>query len=229
MIIRILVLACFFGRLDAFVHQKPVSVIPLTSLFYRNEEAGIAVVPTDAVVPTTPFPAEIQRPKVAIQLKKKPTIYPISSLDELHEFLQEDDDRLTAIKFFAPWCKTCQRLGMRYQKLAKQHGDGVDRVARKAVTGEMRCAEVEFGSVTSRFIHDQLQIEALPTLQLYKGTTKLWQGRGSDSIRHLEKEVKRLLALSQSDLEEYVDHEVVDDGILEEAMEDSFFDNAYVD
>lgn len=228
MIIRIFVLASFFGSLDAFVLQRSASVISSTSLFYQNEEAGIAVVPTDTVA-TTPLPAETQRPKIAVQLKKKPTIYPVSSLDELHEFLQEDDDRLTAIKFFAPWCKTCQRLGMRYQRLAMEHGDWVDPVARKAVTGEMRCAEVEFGSVTSRFIHDQLQIEALPTLQLYKGTTKLWQGKGGDSIKHLKKEVKRLLSLSQSGLEEYVNHEVKNDGILEEAIEDSFFDNAYID
>jgi len=227
---RILGLACFLGSLDAFVLRSPAAPISSTALFYQNEQADIAVVQTDtAVVQTTQLPAEKRRRRIVIQIKKKPTIYPICSLDELYEFLQEDDDRLTAIKFFAPWCKTCQRVGMRYQKLAVQRGDGVDRVARKAITGEMRIAEVQFGSVTSRFIHEQLQIEAIPTLQLYKGTTKLWQGRGGESIKHLEKEVKQLLALSQSELEDYVDHEVEDDGILEEAIEDSFFDNAYID
>ena len=110
-----------------------------------------------------------------------------------------------------------------------ERGDGVDRVARKSITGDIRCAEIEFGPGTSRFIHEQLQIKGLPHLQLYKGTTKLWEGSGGKSPQGLDKEVERLLAMSSSDLETYIAEEVEDDGILAEAVEDSFFDNAYFD
>ena len=82
--------------------------------------------------------------------------------------------------------------------------------------------------VTSYFIHEQLQVKALPTLQLYKGTKKLWQASGVQSIKELSKKVDRLLALSADEFQTFVD-EAEDDGVLEEAIEESFFDNAYVE
>jgi hypothetical protein len=135
---------------------------------------------------------------------------------EIHEY-----------RIHAAWCKSCQRVGLKFKKLAVDYGDYVQD--GKALEGNIRCAHIEFAvGVTSHFIHEQLQVKSLPTLQLYKGTQKLWQASGHQAIKVMEAEVKRLLSMSPQDLQEYVD-DLEDDGVLEEAMEESFFDNAYVD
>ena len=71
-------------------------------------------------------------------------------------------------------------------------------------------------------------MKKLPTLQLYKGTKKLWQASGVKSIKDLTAELTHLLSLSSTDLQEYA-NDFEDDGILEDAIEESFFDNAYVE
>ena len=121
-------------------------------------------------------------------------------------------------------------------------GDGV--VARQAVEGSIRCAAIEYGSLTAQLMTEQLQVTRIPTLQLYKGTTKLWQSpklqeknshealgypankitRNNVKAGDLKREVKRLLAMSEDELNAYVAG-FDDDGILEDAMEDAFFDN----
>lgn len=131
------------------------------------------------------------------------------------------------VRIHAPWCKACQRVGLQFRKLAARHGDFVRN--GKSEQGEIRCADIEFSvGLTSHFIHEQLQVKALPSLQLYKGTKKLWQASGLKSSKLMAAEVKQLLSLPPTVLAEYATA-VDDDGILEEAMEDSFFDNAYVD
>jgi len=109
---------------------------------------------------------------------KEPTILKINSLDELQYFLQEDEDRLAVVKFYAPYCKTCQRLGNHFGRLAREWGDGI--VNRSFVKGRIRCAEVEFKTVeTSRWVTEELHVPAVPTLQLYSGLSKIWQGVGA--------------------------------------------------
>ena len=135
-------------------------------------------------------------------------------------------------RFYAPWCKYCRRVGLHYQGLAAELGDGV--VARRAVTGSIRCAAIEYSSLTAKLITEQLQVQGVPTLQLYKGTTKVWQSKSTNDghpnktnkikAGDLKREVQRLLAMSGDELDSYVAN-LEDDGILEEPMEDSYFDN----
>ena len=60
-----------------------------SALYYVDDHTDTAVTERPATTTTAPTTAPI--------VHKKPTIYPISSLQELYDFLQEDD-RLTAIK-----------------------------------------------------------------------------------------------------------------------------------
>ncbi|KAL3936041.1 MAG: hypothetical protein SGBAC_008554 [Bacillariaceae sp.] len=174
-----------------------------SQLFYTND--GVATAPSRA-------------PQTIIK-GKKPSIVKLNSLDELKYFLQEDD-RMAAIKFHAPWCKTCQRLGLQYQKLATELGDGI--ASRKMVEGQVRFAEVAYSPQTNHFIQDQLQVDAVPTLQLYHGFNKLWQRSGTKDARDLRDTVLNLESKTPEEL--LILGEEKDDGILQEAIEDTMFD-----
>ena len=89
-----------------------------------------------------------------------------------------------------------------------------------------------------------MQIQAVPTLQLYKGMHKVWEsskagekcdhdhpptlvGGGKGVIKNtmpLKREIKSWLALSSQEQAARLE-DCQEDGILEEAIEDSFFDD----
>eukprot|EP00428_Durinskia_dybowskii_P061984 CAMPEP_0170379630 /NCGR_PEP_ID=MMETSP0117_2-20130122/13442_1 /TAXON_ID=400756 /ORGANISM="Durinskia baltica, Strain CSIRO CS-38" /LENGTH=198 /DNA_ID=CAMNT_0010635075 /DNA_START=203 /DNA_END=795 /DNA_ORIENTATION=- len=119
----------------------------------------------------------------------KPKIREIKSMAEFQYFLEEDN-RPVAVKFYAPWCKTCKRLGLHFDRLALERGDIVRN--RQKTTGEIRFAAIEYGSETARFITEKLQIRGVPTLQLYSGTYKLWEEHGSTSVKGLKQQLDEL-------------------------------------
>lgn len=126
-----------------------------------------------------------------------------------------------ASRFYAPWCKTCQRLGLQFQRLAMELGDGI--ASRQKVNGPVRFAEIAYSPETNHFIQDQLQVEAVPTLQLYHGLNKLWQRSGTKDTKDLREQVYSLEQKSREDLVQYA--ELKDDGILQHAIDDSFYDS----
>lgn len=56
-------------------------------------------------------------------------VYEINSPQELKDFLEEDD-RICVIKFHATWCKSCQKMGLKYQTFADKHGDWIQGQGR---------------------------------------------------------------------------------------------------
>jgi hypothetical protein len=124
--------------------------------------------------------------------------------------------------------------------LAAERGDGV--VARKQVRGQIKCAEIEYSDITAPLL-DALQIKAVPTIQLYHGTTLLSSITGKSlRVQEMSREISRLLHLSPLELTHYVtsltttnnssNSNSEDDDhhhrlLLEQAMEDSFFDNDF--
>eukprot|EP00980_Cylindrotheca_fusiformis_P009995 scaffold2212_cov143-Cylindrotheca_fusiformis.AAC.13 len=150
---------------------------------------------------------------------KKPTIATLTSLDDLKMFLEEDN-RMAAIKFYAPWCKTCQRLGLQFQRLATELGDGI--AARQKVKGAVRFAEISYSPETNYFIQEQLQVDAVPTLQLYHGLHKVWQRSGTKDTKDLREQVYSLKQKDGQELVQYAEQQ--DDGILQHAIEDSLYE-----
>jgi thiol-disulfide isomerase/thioredoxin len=131
---------------------------------------------------------------------------------------------LPLYRYYAPWCKKCQHVGLHFRKLAAERGDGV--IARKQVMGEIKCAEIEYSDVTAPLL-DALQIKAVPTLQLYRGTTLLWSATGKSlRVQEMSREIATLMRLSPSELAHHV-ASLASDSRLEQAMEDSFFDNDF--
>jgi len=126
-------------------------------------------------------------------------------------------------RFYAPWCKSCKKLDIHFNNLASKIGDGV--VARQMVKGDVRFAQIAFGDAT-RELMENLKIAGLPTMQLYHRDHKLWNVAGHTNTKSLQSELGRLEALSQNDLEEY--GEEIDDGVLNEAVEDSMYDYSFL-
>lgn len=112
---------------------------------------------------------------------------------------------------------------MHFDRFAKELGDGV--LHRQQVEGKIRCARVEYGSKTYKFITEQLRVQAVPTLQLYNGLNKLWEvsGKTTTSTKSLRNALDKYWGMDEDELR--VHAEESDDGILQEAIEDTFFDN----
>ncbi len=134
--------------------------------------------------------------------------------------LQKSLTSFSCLRFHAPWCKTCKRLGLHFDRIALERGDIVRN--RQKVRGEIRFASVEYGSETARFITEKLQIRGVPTLQLYSGVLKLWDENGATSVKGLREQLDRLNSLSNDEIRSQA--EQMDDGILKTAIEDSFYD-----
>lgn len=123
-------------------------------------------------------------------------------------------------RFYAPWCKTCKRLGLHFDRLALDRGDVVRN--RQKVKGEIRFATIEYGSETARFITEKLQIRGVPTLQLYSGVHKLWEENGATSVKGLRQQLDELTSLTKAEIRARAEQR--DDCILKTAIEDSFYD-----
>lgn len=201
----------FSSIVDSFQPSTPFLLSPASPLQYATDDYEVSSVANNEPLEVIGAPMR----------GTEPVIVKINSLEELKYFLEEDEDRLVAVKFYAPWCKTCQRLGNHFGRFAREWGDGI--LNKKIVHGRIRCAEVEFKTKeTSRWITDELCIKAIPTLQLYSGTNKVWQGLGAKNTKALQDELRRLEHLSSDDLRAH--GELEDDGILQQALEDSFYD-----
>lgn len=132
-------------------------------------------------------------------------------------------------RFFAPWCKSCRKLDRHFVKLAREIGDGVEN--RQKVQGHVRFGQVAYSKETACFLTETLRIRSVPTMQVYAGLNKLWEEAGKVDTRSLEHELSRLENeyddLTGSDFTEYA--ESVDDGLLQEAIEDASFDHLSMD
>ena len=100
-----------------------------------------------------------------------PQIKGINSLDDYLDFLRGDDaedhKKLTVIKFYASWCKSCAKFGAKYRQLALDEGDQVDTSGKLLGTGRVRFAEVEFGA--NKRMCKSFGIKRLPYIHIYKG------------------------------------------------------------
>lgn len=100
-------------------------------------------------------------------------------------------------------------------------GDAI--VDRQMVEGPIRFATIEYGSETARLVTETLKIPAVPTLQVYKGTHKIWEEHGAKTTKGLKSTLTLLRSMTPDELEAYA--EEVDDHILTQAVEESFFDS----
>jgi len=167
-------------------------------------------------------PAPMKRSSIPKPSKRRKILIEdsISSLSELKYFL-EDDERPVVIKFYAKWCKKCQRLGRHFDRLAMDMGDCI--VDQQMIDGDVRFAAIEYTPASQEFLTNELQIQGLPTVQLYVGTRKLFDESGASGMKQIIQELDVIEDMSHDDL--LARAESADDGVLSSLLEESFYDS----
>jgi len=94
-----------------------------------------------------------------------PKITEVENVDDFLEFIGEDE-RLCVVKYYASWCKSCHKFGIRYKKLAMKHADMLDKTDQVSERGAVRFAEVEYGKSSS--LCRSLGIRKLPYVMIHK-------------------------------------------------------------
>lgn len=183
-----------------------------TAIQYQTETPIVETPTIEKTLPvrTTTIPKPSKRTKTFVE--------DITSLNELKWFLEEDE-RPVVIKFYAKWCKKCQRLGLHFDRLAMEMGDRI--VDQQFVDGDVRFAAIAYNQESHDFITEDLQIRGFPTLQMYVGTRKLLEG--GSSIKSIRNELAVVDEISHGELLERA--EEADDGVLTGLIEESFFDS----
>lgn len=103
--------------------------------------------------------------------RSRPDIVVIKTHEDYVKFLEEDD-RLCVIKYYATWCKSCQRFGLKFRHLAFDEGDHIDIEGSTVHSGEVRFAEVEYAA--SAKLCKVLKVKKLPTVHMHrKGSGKI--------------------------------------------------------
>mmetsp|Transcript_4984 Transcript_4984/g.5754 ORF Transcript_4984/g.5754 Transcript_4984/m.5754 type:complete len:316 (+) Transcript_4984:149-1096(+) len=191
--------------------STPTSTSSTTLLLERPPQLTVVSPITAPMKRSIPKPSK--RRKILIEDS-------ISSLSELKYFL-EDDERPVVIKFYAKWCKKCQRLGRHFDRLAMDMGDCI--VDQQMIDGDVRFAAIEYTPASQEFLTNELQIQGLPTLQMYVGTRKLFDESGASGMKQIIHELDHIEDMSHDEL--LARAESADDGVLSSLIEESFYDS----
>mmetsp|Transcript_4388 Transcript_4388/g.8446 ORF Transcript_4388/g.8446 Transcript_4388/m.8446 type:complete len:365 (-) Transcript_4388:235-1329(-) len=127
-------------------------------------------------------------PSQNVKHQRSGNIFTIRHPEDLLDFVIEDD-RLSVVKVYASWCKTCQIFDMRYRKLASQYGDKYDTIKKNAAAdsssgnsarniakkGRVRFAEMELKDENAEILMSILSKSKQPLslpyiLMYYKGS-----------------------------------------------------------
>lgn len=107
-------------------------------------------------------------------------------------------------RFYAPYCKSCQKFGMHYNRIGKEIGDltiqNTDGSETTVREGEIRLAEMEYRS--NKELCKSLGIKKLPSVHFYsKG--KLIEGFpcGPRKIGMLLEKLERYQSMTPAELE----------------------------
>lgn len=116
--------------------------------------------------------------------RSRPNVVVLKTHEEYVNFL-DLDDRLCVVKFYATWCKSCQKFGVKYRHLAFEEGDRIVGMEGTVVhSGEVRFAEVEYSA--SAKLCKLLKVKKLPTVHMYrKGKGKIVDMTCKPSLFHL--------------------------------------------
>jgi len=85
-------------------------------------------------------------------------IYHIRNQEQYHEFLASNSDKIIVLKFFAPWCKACQSLDPRFQRIV----DDPKYANLPLVFADLSVSE-------NKELAKRIGVLALPSVRMYAG------------------------------------------------------------
>ena len=160
-------------------HHPRVSALATASTITKPLQMSDAS--SEWYTPPAPLPMQAKIPRNAV-----PVITHINSAEAFQEYLQAPgDDRITVVSFHAAWCKSCQKFGRLYQKLAIDRADWVagdskilkinkNNKNKNTVIlerGEVRLASIEWKANTE--LCRLLGVSRLPSVHYYQNGRKL--------------------------------------------------------
>jgi len=101
-----------------------------------------------------------------------PKVFSIRQPQDLLDFVIQDE-RLSVVKVYASWCKTCAVFDIRYRKLASQLGDthtSTKSDSKLVSSGRARFAEMQFDDPNNEEMCRLLNATKLPYILIYKGS-----------------------------------------------------------
>jgi thioredoxin 1 len=90
------------------------------------------------------------------------------------------NDKLVLVDFHAKWCAPCKVMAPDLEALKVQYAD--------------KMVLLKIDADTNSYVVDSLKIQALPTLQLYKGGVQVWNHTGLLSKTEIEKSILEKLS-----------------------------------
>mmetsp|Transcript_36321 Transcript_36321/g.47900 ORF Transcript_36321/g.47900 Transcript_36321/m.47900 type:complete len:213 (-) Transcript_36321:172-810(-) len=84
----------------------------------------------------------------------------VTGQEEYLQILEDNRDRIVVIKFFAPWCRSCKALGLKFEKWAK------GKYAGKPIT----FAEMDLFDRENKPVKQNLGISVIPMIHIHRGT-----------------------------------------------------------
>lgn len=123
----------------------------------NNDEEKAPIITKDSFTK----PKEAWKKPLASSQTTTSKIFKIQQPQDLLEFVVADE-RLSIVKVFASWCKTCKVFDVRYRKLANQLGD--------LQSGPVRFAEMAYDTAANEEMCKLLNATKLPYILIYKGS-----------------------------------------------------------
>jgi thioredoxin-like negative regulator of GroEL len=167
----------------AFVTTSSHGPVPALATAIITKPLRMSDAASEWYTPLASPSLQSKRPEHAV-----PVVTHIDSPEAFQEYLQAPDNRITVVSFHASWCKSCQKFGRLYQKLATEEADWVAGAAKDIKdskhdkkennadadileTGAIRLASIEWGANTE--FCRSLGIKRLPSVHYYHNGRKL--------------------------------------------------------
>ncbi|KAL9181753.1 hypothetical protein ACHAXT_012096 [Thalassiosira profunda] len=125
----------------------------------------------NSIISGTPAREGIWVPPSQNVAQRRGAVFSIRQPQDLLDFVIEDE-RLSVVKVYASWCKTCKVFDMRYRKLASLYGDKYDEKDPTQITqrGRVRFAEMQYDDPANEEMCKLYNATLLPYILMYKGS-----------------------------------------------------------
>jgi thiol-disulfide isomerase/thioredoxin len=164
----------------AFVTKSTYRIVPTLAAGLITKPLQMSDATSEWYTPPAPPALQAKLPRHAV-----PLVTHIDSEEAFQEYLQAPDDRITVVSFHAAWCKSCQKFGRLYQKLANDRADWVAGDAKRIKKidknkqsdgnilerGAVRLASIEWKANTE--LCRSLGVTRLPSVHYYQNGRKL--------------------------------------------------------